>query len=346
MPAVRMIDAVWAGELAVRLEREGHDAGSVLASVGLDARRVRRKENRIPYFRFAALLEAASTVAGDPCFGLNFASTVNVRDMGLLAYVGLSSATLGAALRNMLRYIRVFNEGLQVELAMRGETVELRTEIVDRRVQSERQLLEFSFRNFRRVLEVLAGQPVHPQWVTFRHNRSGDIAAFERAFGAPVQFGCETAVLAIHRRHMATPVATADHRLLGVLRSYCEEILAKRHLDQDLTHDVARHITSLLPSGRATLDIVAAELGMSKRTLSRRLAEHGTSFAACLDTLRKDLALRYLDDSDFPLGHIAYLLGYSEVSAFNHAFRRWTGTNPTRHRTARQEIEPTRPAAA
>lgn len=341
-----MIDAVWARTLAAHLEREGYDAEATLAAAGLDARRIRRKEARIPYFRYAALLDAAAETTGDPCFGLHFAATNDVRDMGLLAYVGLSSATLGAALRNMQRYIRVFNEGLQVELAMRGETVELRTEIVDRRVQSERQLLEFSFRNFRRVLEVLAGQPIHPQWVTFRHSRSEDIAEFERAFGAPVQFGCETAVLAIHRRHMATPLATADHRLLGVLRSYCEEILAERHLDEDLPHDVARQITSLLPSGRATLDIVAAELGMSKRTLSRRLAEHGTSFAACLDSLRKDLALRYLDDSDFPLGHVAYLLGYSEVSAFNHAFRRWTGTNPTRHRTARREAKPTQPAAA
>ncbi len=345
MPTVRMIDAVWAGLLAKHLERQGHDAEAILASVGLDARRIRRKDARIPYFRLAALLEAASEVTGDPCFGLNFAATTDMRDMGLLAYVGLSSATLGAALRNMVRYIHVYNEGLQIELATQGETLEIHAEVVDRRVQSERQLLEFSFRNFRRLLEVLAGQPIHPKWVTFRHNRGRDIATFERAFGAPVQFGAEKAVLALHRRHMATPVASADHRLLGVLQSYCEEILAKRHLDADLTHDVARQITSLLPSGRATLDIVAAELGMSKRTLSRRLAEHGTSFGASLDGLRNDLALRYLEDSDFPLGHIAYLLGYSDVSAFNHAFRRWTGSSPTRHRAA-NEGKSRPPAAA
>jgi AraC-like DNA-binding protein len=78
--------------------------------------------------------------------------------------------------------------------------------------------------------------------------------------------------------------------------------------------------------------VVARELGMSMRSFTRNLAEEGTTFGEILDDLRNRLALRYLADQRISLQQIAWLLGYSEVGAFNHAFKRWTGTSPGRAR--------------
>ena len=88
-------------------------------------------------------------------------------------------------------------------------------------------------------------------------------------------------------------------------------------------------MATLLPSGAVTNQRVAREFGMSPRTLARRLDNLGTSFGQILDGIRHQLALRYLEEADARASQIAYLLGYSEPSAFNHAFRRWTGVSPS-----------------
>jgi AraC-like DNA-binding protein len=103
---------------------------------------------------------------------------------------------------------------------------------------------------------------------------------------------------------------------------------------------VEDRLVSLLPSGRPQASVIAEQLGMSERSLRRRLLEEGTNFAELLDRLRKRLALRYLDDEHVSLKQIAWLLGYSELGAFNHAFKRWTGTSPGQMRRQRASASP------
>src|SRR3984893_13373468 len=105
-------------------------------------------------------------------------------------------------------------------------------------------------------------------------------------------------------------------------------MLAKRRkISSTLRAMVENEIVQLLPHGKAQVEKVASNLGMSNRTLARRLSEEGTSYAAILNELRRDLSARYLKDPAL-LNQIAWLLGYSMVTSLNHAFRRWTGSNP------------------
>ena len=95
---------------------------------------------------------------------------------------------------------------------------------------------------------------------------------------------------------------------------------------------VANQLASLLPSGESRAAMVARRLGMSQRSLTRHLAEEGTTFGEILEQLRHRLATRYLADDHMSVQQIAWLLGYSEVGAFNHAYKKWTGTTPRRTR--------------
>lgn len=88
----------------------------------------------------------------------------------------------------------------------------------------------------------------------------------------------------------------------------------------------------LLPHGQVRAAEVAQRLGVSQRTLQRRLAAEGLTFAKVLDDLRLDLAKRYLREAELPVSEIAWLLGYQQISALNHAFKRWTGKTPTQMR--------------
>ena len=89
----------------------------------------------------------------------------------------------------------------------------------------------------------------------------------------------------------------------------------------------------LLPHGQAQIGEIARQLGVSRRTLSRRLAAEGQSFGEILDSLRFELAKRYLHEQDLPFSEISWLLGYRETAALNHAFKRWSGKTPTQARS-------------
>jgi AraC-like DNA-binding protein len=115
-----------------------------------------------------------------------------------------------------------------------------------------------------------------------------------------------------------------------LLRQYCRDILSTQPEPQPLLVErVERVIADQLANGQAKLDVVAAEVGMSSRSLSRRLSEMGTSFNDLIEGLRKQIAHRYLHETDMSCTQIAFVLGYSDVSSFNHAFKRWSGETPT-----------------
>jgi AraC-like DNA-binding protein len=133
------------------------------------------------------------------------------------------------------------------------------------------------------------------------------------------------------------PVVGADMYLNNLLTRYCDEALTHRRNNRvaTLRLQVENAIAPLLPHGKARAREIARRLGLSHRTLARRLADEGVSFSQVLHELRLDLARRYLQEA-LPISRIAWLLGYREVSAFTHAFKRWTGQSPKQSRQRAQ----------
>src|SRR5262249_51877994 len=192
------------------------------------------------------------------------------------------------------------------------------------------QYMEFGTTNIIRGLREVTKRWLKPVRVTFAHPRNARIKEFEQFFGCPVEFGRRTNLIELSQTDLSVPIINADKGLLDILRSHCTEVLAKhRERQPSLIETVERPIVDRLSNAEARLDIVAKELGMSSRSLSRALAKLGTSFHAVVETLRKDLALKYLEQSDLNLKEITFLLGYADISGFNHAFKRWTGKTPS-----------------
>ena len=130
------------------------------------------------------------------------------------------------------------------------------------------------------------------------------------------------------------PLIHADRYLHDLLLKNCEAALADRKSDlSQLRTRVENAISSLLPHGRVIVEDIARSLGMSERTLARKLSDEGLNFTEILEQLRRDLAVRYLDDRKLHVSKIAWLLGFNEVSSFTHAFKRWTGKTPSQMRT-------------
>jgi AraC-like DNA-binding protein len=324
---------VWARQLAAELKRRGHPAKRLLAQVGLNERNLNADGARIPFTKHAAFFDLAAEVTRDGCLGLHFGQTRDTRDAGLIGYVGLSSPTLMDAIKNISRYRRVFSDALEIEIDALEERGRLRWWFHRAASQSPRQSLEFWATNVLRAFREMSGRNLAPASVSFAHPRTEDIKEFERFFGCSVSFGCRDNIIEMKLSDLNLPLVAADHRLLAVLRRYCEDLLTRHSTPPPpLVKKVERLIADRLAHGEAKLDTVATEMGMSSRSLSGKLAELDTSFSGIVENLRKDLALRCLQENHLSLTEIAFLLGYSEVSTFTHAFKRWTGSTPTASR--------------
>jgi AraC-like DNA-binding protein len=320
---------VWTRCAAQGLKSEGEDVEAALAECGLDWRSLNKADGWIPFVRHGQLLEIAARELRNDIYGMTLAGQVDVRDGDVLAYLGLASDTLEAALRNMARYSRVFTEAFQMALELDGSTGTLEVTAQQPSLTEYRQAAEFRLGFIIQACRHFTGQQVSPLAVHFLHPRRAGKVRFVEFFGCPVKFGQGHERMIFSRKELATPIKFADHRLLAILRNHAEDILRRRPRKRhELLHKVERRLTELLPTGEARAKIIAAELGMSERTLVRRLAELGTSFADIVDRLRHDLARKYLSQADLSLTHIAFLLGYSNQSAFSSACRRWTGKAP------------------
>ena len=156
-----------------------------------------------------------------------------------------------------------------------------------------------------------------------------------RFVGSSVEFGADTDEFALNIEARELPLTDSDPYLNKLLLKDCEAALADRKGDvSQLRTRVENVISLVLPHGKVSVEDTALSLGMSKRTLTRKLADEGLSFSGIFEQLRRDLAVRYLHDRRLHVSKIAWLLGFSEVSAFTHAFKRWTGKAPTQMRTA------------
>jgi AraC-like DNA-binding protein len=179
----------------------------------------------------------------------------------------------------------------------------------------------------------MRGAPILPLAVDFRHAAPADASEHARLFGVSPRFGVEVNAIEFDRATIEQPLASADPALSSVIERHAEALLAARPEPAETTANrVRRLLGAMLGEGEVSLAGAASRLRMSERSLQRRLAAEGVSFDAVLDELRRDLALRYLADARLAIAEVAYLLGYSEPSAFHRAFKRWTGETPAEAR--------------
>jgi AraC-like DNA-binding protein len=322
------VDGV-ATRLAIReLKKARIDPGPLLAKAGVSLLKLGDEPKRIGAENQIQFLEIAAEALGDLALGFHLAQHFDLRECGMLYYVLAASPNIGEAIRNLTRYLDVSNESIRLHIYERANNTVLAVNYKIPR-HADRLFAEYGYAVVLRACRELSGRKVSPKAVTFMHGRSAGKTEFDRFFGCPVRFNATADTIVLSTESLSTPILTSDKYLLQILKNACEEALAKRgKTSSTLRAMVENEIVQLLPHGKAQVETVASHLGMSNRTLARRLSEEDTSYAAILDELRRDLSVRYLKDPTLSLNQIAWLLGYSVVTSLNHAFRRWTGSSP------------------
>jgi AraC-like DNA-binding protein len=322
------------------LESAGQDPVAILRSVGLDHQRFRDHHGVIPTADFARVLEEAAVATGDEHFGLHFGEHYHPKNVGPMVYVVLNSPTFGVGFQNVARYLKVHNEAAQVSVEPGEKWTYLRHQLIDLPDQNRRQHNEYSLAVGLSTIRLMAGSEWAPVEVQFDHKAPAQTSEAIRVFGAPVSYGQTTNAFIIEQELCERSIPAADARLYPIIRQYLDGVLEEMPPEDDLLASVRRTIGESMRHGDPTLTQVARRMAIGPRTLQRRLREYGVDFKHLADDTRRRFALRYLRDPAHTLTEVAYLVGYSEVSAFNRAFKRWTGATPTDYRRRPEAPDP------
>ena len=314
------------------LESYGIDPEILFREIGMNPELMKRPGGRYRLDSIDNLWRKASKIIDDPCFGLKAAEFWHPSNFGALGYAMLASNTLRTALERVDRYHRFLSDERFIKLNETEEgltyTLIFSHEKLDIPARSDAILAVTMSMCRMNYIEDLA-----PVSVTLTHPKPSCSAKFYEYFRSPVVFEAPANSLTL-------PIEAVDKSLPGSNPQLAElndqvmiEYLAQ--LDQDqITEKVKAVIVDQLPSGNVTDENAAQALYMSSRNLQRQLQSAGTTFNTLLNEIRQDLAQKYLRDQDTSMTEIAFLLGFSESSAFSRAFKRWIGVSPTQYRQA------------
>src|SRR5262245_1828494 len=324
----------------------GIDVAPLMVKAGVTRKQVEDDSVRLAVKGQIEFVELVADALHDDFLGFHLARDYDLREIGLLYYVWNSSNVLGDAFRRAERYSSIINEAVSFHVRSHGKDLALTTTYVGIKRLSDRHQIEFWVTSLVRICRQLTNRHLWPSSIGFVHRRNGGATALEKFLGCDVTFGAATDEVAFPGTVNQMPVVSADPYLNKVLIKYCEEARSHREAAR-LTFRVAveNAIAPLLPHGRARADEVARQLGMRLRTLERRLWSEGLTFTGILSELRVDLAKRYLLEEDLAISKIAWLLGYQDVTAFTHAFKRWTGKSPREARAQENVARPEYPDA-
>ena len=314
-----------------RAKSAGIKLDPIFRTTGLSPLQIEAHQTVIKVHHQIKFLNLVAAALKDDLLGFHLAQTADLRQLGLLYYVLASSETLIDALHRAARYSSIVNEGVLLN-CIGGKSIRISLHCVGVGRHLDAHQIECTMTTLVRVSRQLTGLRLVPNRVRLMHHRSRN-PEFVKFFGGDVEFDAPADDITFPNHVGQSPVVSADPYLNNLMVSYCEEAISHRAKPRgSFRSRVENTVAPLLPHGKARVSEVARQLGISERTFARRLSQEGLTFSDLLDSLRADLANRHLADRELAISQIAWLLGYRDVGAFSHAFKRWTGKTPGKAR--------------
>jgi AraC-like DNA-binding protein len=320
--------------------QKGVDADKLLRRAGLSRAQMDNPKARVQVEGQIKLLNLVAAATRDDLLGFHLSQHFELRMVGLLYYVFASSETLADALRNGARCSSIVNESIRLKIHEGNRRIGFIFEPVGIARHSDRHQIEFWVAALIRACRLITKRHVTPESISFAHARK-PTPELSRFFGSAIVYGADVDELTFSPAIKSIAVVSADPYLNDLLVHYCEQALAGQRACGAFSASVENTLAVLLPHGKARISEVARKLGLTPKTLARRLAAEGLTFSGILRNLRIGLADRHLADRTLSISQIAWLLGYRGVSAFTNAYRHWTGYAPrTSRRRARSRSQP------
>lgn len=321
----------------IRQVDESLDRRALMTAVGVDPDGSVDPKHMVPdtdYYDFLEAIAQSDPNAID--LALRVGATMRCEDYGAFGLAWKSAPNLRGSCERAERYARVLTSVATYQVRDAEEGIYMHLHRGGQRRLGLRMSNEATIASIAAISQEVSTDRFQPLEIFFRHKAPASTAAHERHFGCPVRFGTEMDALLVSKAQMLQPNRLGDLAIAKFFDAHLEEELSQFDDSASLEHRVRIQVSQALSAGVPRISDIAGCLGMSGRTMQRQLSKRGYSYQALVDESRRELAHRLLEETEYPLAHIAFLTGFSEQSAFNRAFKRWAGQTPRSFRISAQ----------
>jgi len=310
---------------------KGASRDRLLDRSGIAADDLTDQDNRVPMASYVALMRAAKDLCGEPGLALQLGQDTHFEQTSLVGLICRAAGTMGEALQQLNRYRRLIMEvdipgGERFHLVRKDGELWLE----DRRRDPDAfpELTEETFARFVCEVARLPGEVAFVKAIQVTHPRPIHAAEYDRILKAPVTFGADRNAMLIEESWLSLKTSAPNQYVFGIFNDRADALLKRLEASATLRGRVEALLAPLLHHGEVSMAATATKLNLSRQTLYRRLKAEGVSFEQVVDDLRRDMAKAYLGSEKLSVNETAYLLGFSDRSAFSRAFKRWTGASP------------------
>jgi AraC-like DNA-binding protein len=313
-------------------EQMGADPGPLLDAAGIDPVLLQSPEARIPVECFFSLYAHAEQVTGNPDIGLTVGRIIYLKGMNLQLYMGSVCQRFRDYLNLMPSVLKL--RGDVGEMRVRAEGHFIRLEWLPLMPESGRQryLSDEMLAASAAIVDSLCVLPIPVRRAQFSYPEPAARESLQRHFGPELAFAQPVSCLYLDRESLNYPMLQQDYQARHDMPSAFSRLFADHPADRFIA-SLRQSIAHLLPEGEMSIDTVAGELNVSRRTLQRRLSDRDTHFQQVVQEVRRELACSYLDDKRLAITEIAFLLGYADQGSFSNAFKHWFAWSPSEYRS-------------
>ena len=308
---------------------KGADRAALAARSGIDPADLADQDRRIPFTKYVALMRAGKELANDPALALHYGETSDMSEFSVVGLLSYACQTFAEVMMQLNRYGRLVIEfdGGPDRFSVTRDAAG--TWLIDNRANPN-DFPELTESTFARMIcgPRRFGVPQCARAVQVTHAEPAYRAEYDRIYGAPVTFNAPRNAALLDDVAVAQRVQLQPRYAFGILASHAERLLQDLENSKTTRGRVESLLMPILHTGTASMDAIAAKMGLSRQTLFRRLKTEDTTFEKVLDELRHRMAIDYLGAKKVSVNETAYLVGFSEPAAFSRAFKRWTGTSP------------------
>jgi AraC-like DNA-binding protein len=310
----------------------GVDSAALLRDAGISEELLRAPGERIPLARYLDLYRMAAERSGDPDIGLYVGHVVYFSGMNLHLYMTTICRNLKEYFNVIPSTIRIRGDTGRVLIRPQGDFIRLEWHPLNAATAAWRPLVDEMLKSSADIVNAICVLPVAVRAAEFSYPAPDDTRALKRAFGSNLKFGCAVSCLYFSREVVRYPLVDVGFVPGGDFWAGPRLVFDEPASVDPFLRDARVAIRRALPGGGLTVDSLAVELGISRRSLQRRLSALGSSFKKILQDVREEQSRRYLDDPRLAVTEIALLLGYSDQASFSNAFKSWCGCAPTEYR--------------
>ena len=329
------VSGVMVRVLVDAVERAGVPRDDLLRAANIDPARLIEADARFDLGEFATLQTRAMDLTSDEALGLHIVERTHDGAFDLVSHLVVHAPTLREALGLCLQFQPLLVDGAFFTMNETSTTAVLQCHLPRTSERADRMFAEFAIAGLSRMVRVFGGADVGPLAVSFEHGRPRHHREYSRLFGDAVRFTQAATALVFDRAALDRAQIYQHPELYGVLRSQAQRALDRVATELGPVDQLKRYLLARPPAMIPDLSRAARELGVSARSLRRRLAENGTTYRSVVRAILEDSAGLLLRDPKQTIQQTAHALGFASVGAFHRAFKRWTGLTPMQYRETR-----------